>query len=345
MQTTVGEARSAAQRLLEAAGMHEDAARRTAWALVMAEVWEKRSHGLLRLPFYLQRFAAGGANPRAEVRLVADSGPLVSYDGGNGLGHAQLWGACEEAAARARLYGIGGAAVGRSGHCGVLGLYTLPALDSGLAALVFSNGPAVMPPWGGHRPVLSTSPLAAGLPTRPRPIVVDLATSTVARGRIAEAAAAGERLPAGWAFDSEGHPTDDPAAALAGMLAPMGGAKGFALALVVEALTGGMIGPHLATRVADPLSPAKAAEEQAISHLVLVVDPERLDVDGRWRERLEELAASVIASGGRLPGAGHPLPDEVAGDDPLRLDDQLAARLGAHGRELGTQLPAGFVAG
>lgn len=340
MLTTVGASRRLATSLLTAAGMAGEPAERTAWALVVAELWDRRSHGLLRLPYYLQRFEAGGFDAAARLSVVRDQGAVIAYDGGDGLGHPQLWEAAEEAAARAERFGIAAASVGRSGHCGVLGLYVLPAIARGLVGLAVSNGPAVMPPWGGSTPLVSTSPIAAGFPSSPRPIVVDLATSAVARGKIAQAAAAGERIPVGWAFDGQGRPTDDPAAALSGMLAPMAGAKGFVLALVVEALTGAIVGPNLSTEVADPLSPTQAGRRQSLGHLVVVLDPALLDVDGSYRRRLDELAAAVVASGGRLPGSGHPLPDEIADDDVLQLDDALVRRLGEEAAARNVAMPA-----
>lgn len=327
VEFTFGELRGLAAELLCGAGMPEDAAVRTAWALAAAEAWGRASHGMLRLPHYLRRFAEGGTNAKATLSLVSASDALAVYDGGNGLGHWQAWRAAEEAAEKARAGGVGVVAVGNSGHCGVLGLHVLPMLEHDLVGLAFSNGPAAIPPWGGSAAVTSTSPLAAAIPSTPRPIIVDLATSAVARGRIAAAAALGERLPDGWAFDADGAPTNDPQAALTGMLAPLGGAKGFALALLVEALTGGIVGPHLAGDVADPLSPAAAGQAQRIAHLLIAVDPARLDVDGGGRNRLTELGQRVEAAGGRLPGASHLLPSEMDDDLPLSIPDALATTL------------------
>src|SRR6266700_4225797 len=172
---TVAGGRALARDLLAAAGVGEAAALRTAQALVLADVWGAGPHGLLRLPFYLQRLMAGGCNAAARLEIVTDTGPLVTYDGQDGLGHWQAWRAAEVARDRCASAGASVVAVGRSSHCGALGVYTLPLIEAGLAGLVFSNGPAVMPPWGGREPVVSTSPIAAGVPCRPRPAIVDLA--------------------------------------------------------------------------------------------------------------------------------------------------------------------------
>ena len=342
-RTSFGEAVALAAGLLGAAGMPEAAARRTAWALVVAELWGRSSHGLMRLAYYLPRLEQGGTDARAELRVVRDEGAVVSFDGGNGLGHWQCWHAAEVATERASRFGIGAAAVANSGHNGALGLYVLPMLEQNMVGLVFSNGPAVMPPAGGHAPLLSTSPIAAGVPTRPRPTIVDLATSAVARGRIAQAAAKGEAIPEGWAFDAAGAPTTDAAIGLAGMVAPMAGPKGYALALLVEALTGALVGPALAGDIGDSLTLANAPLPQRSAHLVLAIDPGATDGDGHATDRLAELAKRVGETGGRLPGARYLLGDELDDTVPVELAPALADELGELARRFGVACPASLL--
>jgi (2R)-3-sulfolactate dehydrogenase (NADP+) len=272
---------------------------------------------------------------------VSDGGAVASYDGGGGLGHWQLWEAAGLAARRCCRYGVAAVSVANSGHCGALGVYTTPGIESGHVTLVFSNGPAVMPPWGSSRPLLSTSPLAAGIPARPRPVIVDMATSAVARGKIAALAKAGRELPPGWALDSAGEPTTDPGAALHGLLAPLGGAKGFALALLVEALAGGLAGPHLSADVPDMFAESQASEPQRIGHLVIALDPARFSGgDGSARERLDTLAASVTEAGGRLPGSGRQMPSDVDPAEPVEITGQTAGELTAWAGRLGVSFPA-----
>lgn len=330
MTITYGAARQLATDLLVAAGLAVDHAETTAEAIVLADAWGIGSHGLMRLPHYLDRMAAGGYPPKAELTVAEDTGPLLVMDGGGGLGHWQLRHAADEAARRCQRFGIAAVAVGNSGHCGALGVYTLPVTDAGLMAMVFSNGPASMAPWGGHEPVLSTSPLAVGVPLRPRPVVVDMALSAVARGRVAAKAKAGEPIPAGWVVDAAGEPVTDPATALSGMLAPLGGAKGFALALCVEALTGGLIGPALSADVSDMFDPADDPTPQRIAHLVLAIDPARTDSGGSAEAaaaRLDDVADRVLAAGGRLPGTGRPHPAKVPDNTVLNVDSAVLAEL------------------
>ncbi len=325
-QLTVGRAIEKATELLIAAGMDSAKAAVSAHAIVASDRWGIGSHGLMRLPFYLERLRAGGINPKAELKKVTDLPGLVVFDGEDGLGHWQLQQASQLAAERAKVQGIAAVGVGRSSHCGALGIYVWPMIDAGLVGIAFSTGPAVMPPWGGNKPLLSTSPVAAGIPTNP-PTVVDLATSAVARGKIQAKAQAGAELEPGWAFSADGSPTVDAKEALAGMLAPLGGAKGYALAVLVESLTGVLIGPTLAKNIPDMFASSQDANPQQIAHFVIAIDAAKLSVDGD-QGRLGEFASEVKSAGGRLPGSNRVNPGKLNLDDEITITDSVAAQLG-----------------
>lgn len=322
---TAGELRGLATDLLCAAGLPRQRAARTAGILVLADAWGIASHGLMRLPHYLERLAAGGCLADAELSLVSDAGAVLGYDGGAGLGHWQLWEAAELARDRCATTGIAAVAVHNSSHCGALGSYVYPGLDAGLVTLVFSNGPAAMPPWGGHEPVLSTSPIAAGFPSAPHPIVIDLATSAVARGKIAWHAQQDQPLEHGWAFDADGTPTLDPQAALSGMLAPLGGSKGYVLALLVEGLTGGLVGPALSADVPDMFNRADDHRPQGIGHLVVTLRPDAFGPGAE--DRFGELVGRVGAAGGRAPGRTRLAPSDVQDGTALELADSTLGKL------------------
>ena len=324
---TVDDATELATSALTATGVPDTPARRTAELLVLADVWGIASHGLMRLPYYLSRLSAGGLRATADLIVVRDTGPVVAFDGNDGLGHWQLAEAAEVATRRADQYGLAAVSVGRSSHCGALGLYATPGIRHDLLTLVFSTGPAVMAAPGTATPLLSTSPIAAGIPGGPRPVVVDLATSAVARGKIAARARTGEALPPGWAVDANGAPTTDAHEALAGMLAPLGGAKGFALAFLVEALTGAAIGPSLATDVPDMFDHDHDPDPQQIGHLVVTINPRLLDVDGQAPQRMARLAANVEAAGGRVPGSNRTMPWDLDGGQSVPVADELVAEL------------------
>ena len=323
---TVGTAVTKAQQLLQEAGVPVEEAAITARCIVASDRWGIGSHGLMRLPFYLSRLKAGGINPTAQLKTVTDLPSLVVFDGDDGLGHWQLQKAAEIASERALINGVAAVGVGRSNHCGALGIYVWPMINRGLVGIAFSTGPAVMPPWGGDKALLSTSPIAAGIPTNP-PTVVDLATSAVARGKIQAKAQAGAELEPGWAFTKDGTPTTDAKEALAGMLAPLGGVKGYAVAVLVESLTGMLIGPTLAKNIPDMFAASQDASPQQISHFIIAIDAAKLSVDGN-SGRTTEFVSEVNAAGGRLPGSNRVNPERLNLDDEVTITDQVFEQLG-----------------
>ena len=254
MTIQIAKALSHATSMLMKVGVPESNAAKTARAIVTSDVWGNPSHGLMRLPFYLQRITMGGVNPEAELKVISERGAITSLDGENGLGHWQLWDAAVLGVAKAKECGISLVSVKNSSHCGALGVYLYPALDAGQISMIFTNGPAVMPAVGGNAPLLSTSPIAAGIPSR-TPMIIDLSTSAVARGKIAAAAKSGGSIPEGWAVNSQGETITEAKEALMGMLAPLGGAKGFALGLMVESLSAGLSGGALSRNVPDMFNP------------------------------------------------------------------------------------------
>ena len=295
--------------LLEKVGVPTENAKSTARAIVTSDVWGNASHGVMRLPFYLMRITMGGVNPEAKLNTLSERGAIVGLDGEDGLGHWQLWEAAELGVQKAKEFGISLISIKNSSHCGALGVYLYPALDAGQIALIFTNGPAVMPAVGGNAPLLSTSPIAAGIPAKP-PIIIDLSTSAVARGKIAAAAKSGGAIPEGWAVDREGKTITDAKEALMGMLAPLGGAKGFALGLMVESLSAVLSGGALSTEVPDMFNPEDDTKPQGISHTVITIDPSDLG-DAASYSDFNKLAMQIKESGGRVPGAKRAHPDDV----------------------------------
>lgn len=313
-----------ASELLAATGMDAENASITASCIVASDVWGIGSHGLMRLPFYLERLTAGGINAKAKLKEVTNLPSLRIFDGDSGMGHWQVKKAAEVAANLAEAQGIAAVGVGRSNHCGALGIYVWPMLKKNLVGIIFSNGPAVMPPWGGNKPLLSTSPIAAGVPGK-NPTIIDLATSAVARGKIAAKAQKNEALEPGWAFDKDGQPTLDAKVALNGMLAPLGGVKGYALAALVESLTGALVGPKLAADIPDMFDNNVANMPQDISHFVVAIKAEALTVDGN--NRMEDFSNRIDAAGGRLPGKNRINPFEVSDNTEFEITDSVQAEL------------------
>lgn len=342
--STVGEFADFCTAAFTAVGVPTPDAHVTARALVASEAWGLASHGLLRVPQYLRRLQAGGINPGGAGREGADLGALVVIDGEAGLGQVHLDRAARLGVARAQRHGISAVAVSNSHHAGALTVSAWPALRAGCAVICVSNGPAVMPTPRGDRPLLSTSPICIAMAAEPggAPVIVDMSTSAVARGTIAGHAARGERLPDGWAYDAAGHPTTDPQAALRGMLASLGGTKGAALAVGVEALTGVMIGPLLSAEVPDLFDPAADARPQGIGHLIITLNVAALDgsdemthADRTPQQRLAQLRSLAQSAGSRLPGAGKTDPDALDPSATLTVPPGVRAALTEWAERLG----------
>ena len=318
--------------LLEKAGVPRTNARITARAIVISDVWGNASHGVMRLPFYLKRIVMGGVNPEAELRTISERGAIIGLDGEDGLGHWQLWEAANLGVQKAKEFGISLVSVKNSSHCGALGAYLYPALDAGQIPMIFTNGPAVMPAIGGSAPLLSTSPIAAGVPAKP-PMIIDLSTSAVARGKIAAAAKSGGSIPEGWAVDKEGKSITDAKEALMGMLAPLGGAKGFALGLMVESLSAGLSGGALSTEIPDMFNPDDDTKPQGISHTVITIDPSDLGDSASYAD-FDKLAGNIKETGGRVPGAKRAHPDDIE-DFEINVAEPVIQDLNDWSKKLG----------
>jgi (2R)-3-sulfolactate dehydrogenase (NADP+) len=267
-------------------------------SLVEAELEGQASHGLLRLPFLLDRLRAGLINSRPDIRVVGDRAAAALLDADNALGAVAGMRAAELAVERARESGAGIVAVRRSNHIGSLGFYLRRITAGGMVGMAFTNGPPAMSPPGGSTPYLGTNPIAAGFPTTGAPVIVDMATSQVARGHILKAARVREPIPEGWAVDAEGQPTTDAQAAIGGRLLPLGGEKGFVLALLVEVLSGVLSDAAIGPEVVGTFTPAD--RESNVGHCFLAIDPNALA--SGFAGRMDRVAADLRRLGGRVPG-------------------------------------------
>ena len=215
--------------------------------LVEAELRGVSTHGIVRVPPYIRSMAAGVINPRPVTKTLRELGATALLDGDNGLGIVVGQLAMDRAINLASTMGVGVVAVRNSNRTGMLAVHVIRAAAQDMVGYFTSNGPAIMPPFGGREARLGNSPFAYAIPTQSgEPVVLDLACSTVARGAIRLLADRGEPIPEGWALDDEGHPTRDAEAAMAGVVVPMAGYKGYGIAFVNEVLSGALPGARLA---------------------------------------------------------------------------------------------------
>jgi uncharacterized oxidoreductase len=311
-----------ARDLAERMGARVDDAERAAELLVRAELGGHPSHGLRRLPQYADAWRKGTLVPSARAEIVRDGGSTLTLDGRRALGQVVCTLAADLAAQRALEHGVAAVAARHSGHAGRFADYADRACEQGAALLAFANDSGaeqtVAPP-GGLEARLSTNPLAAGIP-RPRPphLVIDLATSVAAFGKVRVLQDSGQPVPDTWMRH--------------GLLRPLGGAKGFALALLVEALSGVVSGAGAACANPGP-------DDQGV--FLLAFDPRRFGEPAELAERLDAMLAYVLdvpleagAEPLRAPGSGlPPLPLDPAAR--FELAPALAARLEALAGELG----------
>ena len=320
-------AEALARDALAAAGAGPGMAAAAARALVAAEAQGQAGHGLSRVPQYAAFLRNGRAAGDAAPRVVAERGGAALVDAGHGLAFPALDLAVREAVARAKSHGVALVGLTNSQHSGAMGLPVEALAREGLVALAFTNSPSAMPVPGGRRPLMGTNPIAAAFPRRDAaPLVVDLALSEVARGKIMVAAKAGKRIPEGWAIDADGRPTTDPNAALSGAMLAMGGTKGALLALVVEllcvALTGAAFGFEADSFFQDE------GNRPRLGQALLAIDPGALAGQSAYLERVETLISAMLADDGvRLPGSRRAGLAEAAATEGLDLPDALVDRL------------------
>jgi (2R)-3-sulfolactate dehydrogenase (NADP+) len=314
-----------ARTALEKAGAHSRMAEAAARHLVRAEEQGLPTHGMSRVPFYCSMLRNGRADGAAHPAMAAERAGTCLIDNRDALPYVSAEWAVQEAIQRARRNGIGLAGIRNSAHVGVLGIHLAPVGEAGLVGFAFTNSPAAIPPWGGKKALFGTNPVAAVFPRkREAPIVIDLALTTVVRGKIMMAMRRGERIPEGWALDRNGRPTTDPKEAIEhGSLFPIGGAKGAMLALMFElvcaALTGAAIGPE-----ADSFF-AEQGNQPRIGQVFIAIDPPA--GFEKYSERVESVVQAMLSDPEvRLPGARR-FAAESSAAKGIEVPDELLAQI------------------
>ena len=276
-------------------------ARTVAGLMAEADLQGSEGHGVLRLPQYVKRIRAGGVNLHPQIRIVKERSATALLYGDNAMGHLVMKRAAELAIEKARTCGVAWVGAQWSNHAGPASLYARMPLAHDMIGLYYAVGNANhLPPWGGLDMLLSTNPIAAAIPAGAEPpIVLDMATTVAAYGKVKAKAARGEMLPEGWMVDREGKPLTDPRRAAEGILLPIGGYKGYGLALVVGILAGTLNGAAMGRDVID--FNADASTPTNTGQAIVALDPAAFGEVAEFKAAVDKLIRDLRASE-RLPG-------------------------------------------
>lgn len=283
-----------AERLFLAAGLPPEEARAVARSLVASNLRGHDSHGVMRIPYYIEALREGRLHTDVPLEILNETPAAIACDAGWGFGQVQVPRLLERLVPKAKALGIACGTVRRAGHIGRVGEWAELAAEAGLATIAMVNnhgaGPRVAPP-GGKEPRLSTNPICVGIPTTGEPIILDFGTSVVAEGKVRVHKIAGTPCPPGWIIDSEGNPTTNPEDLYReppGSILPVGGAqayKGFGLALVIDMLAGGISG-GLCSR-------ADAERPLGNDAVFILLNPDQLGGSEHFLKEVAGLAAHV----------------------------------------------------
>ena len=288
-------------RAFVAVGMPGDDAATVAALMTEAELQGSDGHGAIRLAPYVKRIRAGGINLHPTIRIAQERAATALVDGDNAMGHLVMRRAAEIAAQKARTSGIAWVGSTLSNHAGPASLYARMALPHDMIGLYFAVGNANhLPPWGGMSMLLSTNPIAVAVPAQDEPpVVLDMATTVAAYGKVKAKAQRGEAMPEGWMIDRQGRPLLDPTRADEGFLLPIGGYKGYGLALVVGLLAGTLNGAAMGREVVDFNHDFETTTNTG--QAIAMIDLAAFGDPAEFKQRVDVLVREMRASE-RLPG-------------------------------------------
>jgi LDH2 family malate/lactate/ureidoglycolate dehydrogenase len=307
------------REVLQAAGVAENDAACVAASLTAADSRGISSHGAARLlGVYVRRLQVGSTRATPDIRVVQRTGGVALLDGDAGLGQVVGSEAMRLAVTLAREHGVGAVGVRNSSHFGIGAFFVEQATRAGMVGMAMSNATPNMPPAGARSRFLGTNPFAIGVPgpTPEQPIVLDMATSVVARGKIVMADKHGEPIPPGWAMTDGGEPTTNAAEALLGAVLPMGGYKGSGLAMMIDILSGVLTGAASGQDVVDLYD--RSERHQDLGHFFVAIDVSAFCPPEAFQSRVERYAEQVRLQP-RAPGVEQIL---LPGDKERAAADQ-----------------------
>lgn len=313
------------QAVYESEGVPKEDAHLAADTLVQSELWGHSSHGLLRLSWYYARLRSGAMKPVTHSSLVVDSNAIAILDGGDGVGQVVAKRAIEESVRRAKKHSVGIVSVKNSNHFGTCMYFTRMGAKEGCITILMSNAGPNMAPWGGRQKKIGTNPWSIAVPGGKHGVVVmDMANSGVARGKIYLAQKRRQSIPKDWAIDKDGRPTTDPQAAIEGFILPMAGHKGYVMGVMVDILSGVLSGGAFLDQVHGPYDPINksGACHLAISLNVSAFQP-LTEFEGRIDEYIHSLKDVPLAEG----------------HQQVFFPGEMEAKADAENRRLGLLLP------
>lgn len=314
-----------ATAVYEKVGLSREDAHLCADSLVQADLCGHQSHGVLRLAWYVARMQAGVCDPKARPSLVVDGGAIAVIEGHDAMGQVVAAQGAQEAIRRAKAHGVAAVAMRHSNHFGTAFYYTLMAAREGCVAFLSTNASPAMAPWGGREKALGNNPFSWACPAgRHAPMVLDMANTGVARGKIYLAKQKGTPIPLGWAINAAGAPTIDPAEAIEGIILPMAEHKGYAIALMMDMLSGVLTGSGFSSDVAGPY---QAKRRSMAGHFMIAINIEAIQPLDRFQESVETLIARMK----KVPLA--------EGFDEIFYPGEIEARNEVENRQAGLLLP------
>jgi LDH2 family malate/lactate/ureidoglycolate dehydrogenase len=282
-------------------GLPQEDAQTVAHLMAEADMQGSDGHGVIRLVPYAKRILSGGMNLSPKIQVVQERTAMALLDGDNGMGHLVMKRATELAIQKARTSGIAWVGSRLSNHAGPASLYARMALKHDMIGLYFAVGNANhLPPWGGLDMLLSTNPIAAAIPSSKEvPIVLDMATTVAAYGKVKAKAQRGEMMPEGWMIDRQGKPLLDPSKSDEGFLLPIGGYKGYGLSLVVGILAGTLNGAAMGSQVIDFNKDFVSTTNTG--QAIAVIDPAAFGDIGEFKQNVDRLIQELRGAE-RMPG-------------------------------------------
>ncbi len=326
---------------LQALGLPPHDAAIVAQLMAQAEAQGSDGHGLIRLAPYARRIRAGGINLRPDIRVVKERAGMALLDGDNGMGHLVMHKAAQIAIDKARHCGVAWVGARLSNHAGPASLYARMPLAQDMIGMYFAVGNANhLPPWGGLDMLLSTNPIAVAVPAgQEPPVVLDMATTVAAYGKVKAKAQRGETMPVGWMIDRLGQPLTDPKRADEGFLMPIGGYKGYGLALIVGLLAGTLNGAAMGSEVIDFNHDDTSVTNTG--QAILAINPDAFGDLAAFKARVDKLVRELRGAE-RMPGVERIwLPGEQSHErrmaserDGIALPPALLAQLDSLAHEL-----------